>query len=361
MLPDIHIVNIEAELAKQEEAAKKNNHITACLFNLIVYSHESRRTDYFNDIVRWIVEKFPCRILFIQSTKDRNQSYLHVNVSQELINKGEETIACDRINIEVSASLLERVPFLIIPNLLPDLPIHLLWGQDPTMEHEIFPHLQRFASRLIFDSEATPNLQLFSRKMLNLFSELPIDFMDLNWATLTGWRKIMAQVFDTKEKLLQLKTCERLVISYNKVPCDTYLHPEIQAIYLQGWLAVNLGWQFISKENKNQTIEITYKNASGEIKIELLAKECTELLPSSIMQVEVFCRDGFIYSLARDKCSTKVVAHISSSQQCELPFTLVLPSLNRGFTLIREVFYRCNNEQYRSMLQTIEPINWQKT
>ncbi|HAB99095.1 MAG TPA: hypothetical protein DCE71_04665 [Parachlamydiales bacterium] len=101
---------IEKQLQSIWEALVKENKMRASLFNLIVYTHLSARTDYFRSIVQKVIEKFPCRILFISFDPDTSQSYLKTAVSVVTPSQGETTIACDNIDIGVAGSEIEKVP-----------------------------------------------------------------------------------------------------------------------------------------------------------------------------------------------------------------------------------------------------------
>lgn len=357
---DIQIPNIEADLLKQREELEEKNLTKACLFNLIVYSHEQRRANYLKEIVHLITERFPCRIFFIQGKKEPSKNYLHVEVSQELVGKGEAVIGCDQITIEASIKNLVRVPFIILPHIVPDLPIYLLWGQDPASENEIFPHLKEFTSRFIFDSEATPDLREFIGNMLSLIDSLKIDFMDLNWAHLSGWRNIISQVFDSLPKMDELRSCKKINIIYcKKSECESYLHQEIQAVYLQGWLASRLDWKYISKTLDNDAIRLTYENSDGkEIVISLRPKDYNEIPPSAIMEIEIESNLGNLYALLRQGIQPKVLVHISSLEKCELPLILVLPTLRRGMSFMKELLYQPTSDHYYEMLKKLNSINW---
>jgi glucose-6-phosphate dehydrogenase assembly protein OpcA len=164
--PEIRLADIEKELNGLWETQKDKKLIKASLFNLIIYADVKEKSDFLDDMVKTILEKYPCRIIFISGNTDALKNSLRTSVANIIVGKGENAVACDRIHIDVSPQQLHRVPFIIFPLLIPDLPIYLLWGKDPTGEMDILPHLRPYASRLIFDSDSTYNLQDFSRKML---------------------------------------------------------------------------------------------------------------------------------------------------------------------------------------------------
>lgn len=351
------IPNIEAELSHLWEDKQDKNQTRGCLFNLIIYADEARRTAYLKEIIRTITDRFPCRILFIQGDKSTDKNYLKVHVSKIEIPK--TSMACDQIMIEVSFQNLDKVSFLITPNLVPDLPVYLLWGQDLSSENEILPRLQNLASRLIFDSDCTENLQIFCHKILDRILNKNEDVIDMNWAYLAGWREVLVQTFDTKVKIDRLKHATNIEIKYNGKNSQLYVHQELEAIYLQGWLAAQLEFKFVSYTKIDRTHRLAYRNDGEEIFMTLVPDENPILPPSEIMSLDIATRDNYFYSLTRETHLQKVLVHVSSLEQCELPFTLTLPNVRRGMTFMREVFYKPKSEHYVNMLKMISQVNWQ--
>ena len=84
---------IETELLKIWEDLSKENKMRASLFNLVVFNRLSSRTDYIRNIVQKVVEKFPCRTLFISQDTDTKQNYLKTAISVLFPNAGESSIA----------------------------------------------------------------------------------------------------------------------------------------------------------------------------------------------------------------------------------------------------------------------------
>lgn len=312
-----------------------------CLFNLIIFTEEKRRTDYFSQIVHATIEKFPSRIIFIQYER---------NAADELLDISNES-SCEQIVIKTSRKSLHKVPFLILPNLVPDLPVYLLWGEDPTAENEIRPYLESLAKRLIFDSECSENLQQFSKKMADKIQSLNVDIMDLDWALIGGWRNVLKNTFSSQEKIEQLNRSHKIEICYNNIPTDLIQHTQTQAIYLQGWLAAQLQWDFQKLENNT----ITYIN---DIEISLTPKVNKGFPPGSILSISITSRDDEKSEIVCLDNSSKVMVRSSTREICELPFTLPLPNLQRGLTFIKEIFFYQISDHYLHMLKKISEINW---
>lgn len=311
---------IESELIQIWEALAKENKTRACLFNLIVFSSLSSRTDYFRNIVQTVVEKFPCRVLFISSDPESSHPYLKTAVS--VIFSG--SIACDNIDIGVSGTDLERVPFLLLPHLVPDLPTYLLWGEDPSKKNSLFAPLSNLATRLIFDSEAADNLSHFAKTLLNLKNK---DIADLNWARTEGWRDLAVSLFETAS----LAQAKKVRITYNCRKTLFFCHNKIQALYFSNWLCNRLHWK---------------------VKPEIIAVEWENLGPGNLIALDYETDDNHIVQCKRlfDELH-QVRVEKSDLKKCDLPYQFVLGKSATGQSLAKEITRQGTSSHYLEVLR----------
>lgn len=364
---DIQIPNIEKDLVQFACMTSKDGKNTsklpkACLFTLVVYAHEERRINYLQELIDTILEKFPCRIIFIQADKNAKTSYFHVSVSN-VISGGNSasvgaSVTCDQIIIKASYDQIFRIPFVVIPHIVPDLPLYLLWGQNPFEEREIFPHLQPHAARVIFDSECSDNLCTFCKEMEQNISQLKgVDLMDISWALVSNWRDLLIQVFDTAEKIQDLRDIKSVFIKYNGTKTDTMQHPEIRVLYLQAWLATCLGWKYHNTEKFENSLVISYTHALAPAVVALSPVEANDLPPGAITEIDINTTAGTSYSIIRKENLSQVAVHICKKETCEMPYNLPLPNAHRGLTFMREIFFSNLGDRYRGMVKTISELN----
>ncbi len=328
----------------------------ACLFNLIVYTHEPRRTNYFNEMIKLIRTQFPCRIIFITAQAAENGNGFSIKTSTEKNDDGTGFI-CDQIWINAEGESIQQVYFLLLPLFVPDLPIYLLWGQDPTTEYSILPHLEHFATRLIFDGESTEDLQLFSRNLLERMKTSSIQVIDMNWARINGWREILAQIFDSIERLKQLSTANSVTVVYNSHPSEFFIHYNTQAIYLQAWLSNCLKWEFLKAEKENHSQLLFYQNGTNHCTIRLIPEINERFDPAEILKIEIMGEGGYECHIKRIK-QEQAQVQASNQFQCELPFYLNMPNFRSGRAFMQEVFYQKMSSHYASMLQQISITRW---
>lgn len=343
---DIQIANIESELSSLHEKQKSLSLIPACLFNLVIYSEFGERNPDLQQIIPALIAKFPCRIILIQENKDQSQNYLRVSVSTERVGD----VVCDQILIEATSQYLNRVPFIILPNLVPDLPLHLLWGQDPTTDTIILPQLISWADRLIFDMSNEQNPKDFSSHILKLMSLHPhIDFVDINWILINGWRKVLKQVFNSPASIQQLQQCASIQITYNNR--DLFPDNRIQSLYLLTWLASQLGWTIQEYHNEKGSYQFTCQESGNEFTAMFLPEIDLSLNPGTVLALDISSRDDHFFTISPVAQLPKVVVHTSSLDTCRIPFTLPLSSLKPGCYYVKELFMSPASDHYKSMLK----------
>lgn len=353
---DIQIPDIEKALEGLCSSSNQKNYTKACLFTLIIYAHEPERVKYHLELVGNILDKFPCRIIFIQ-IESHADKYLHVDVANVTRNREDTAIVCDQITIRSSPSELSRVPYIVIPHIVPDLPVYLLWSQTPFLDHTIFPALQPYASRIIFDSECSESLHQFSKEMLQNLDLLKMDVMDINWALISNWRGLFAQLFDSPARLSVLQKCKSLKIVYNIAGNKNTRHPAMRALYLQGWLASCLGWTYRSSEKLDDVTMIVYAAKENPSIVTLCPQSTPNLSQGSIVSIEVNSIDGHTIFISRKQSLSLALIHASSQEQCELPFTLALPDVHQGLAFMKEIFYHTLDHHYRDVLKFISHMD----
>jgi glucose-6-phosphate dehydrogenase assembly protein OpcA len=330
---------IEPELMKIWDGLAKEK-MRACLFNLIVFNRLSPRTDYIRNIVQKVSEKYPCRVLFISSDPDSQHPYLKTAVSVV----GNGNIACDYIDIGVSGPDMARVPFVLLPHLIPDLPISLLWTEDPSEPHPLFDPLSKLATRIIFDSESADSLLAFSEKVIQLREETGVDTADLNWARTEGWRDLIASIFRSGENLDQIKDIR---LTYNGRETEFFCHLKVQSMYLLAWISSRLKWQF---KNASKDLHFTFEKQNGEI----CSVDWEKLGPGTVISVDLATEDGHLYQSARIPAQYhRVSIQISSTEKCELPYQFVLGQAATGLSLVKEIITKGTSDHYLDMLRDL--------
>ncbi len=340
-------------------SSQGNAKMRACLFNLILVTKKTPRAAYIRGVAQRVIEKFPSRILFIVIEEGKNEQDFETAVS--VISPSHESdIACDLIEFSVTEGAAERIPYGILPHLVPDLPIYLVWADDPTEENPISYQLEKLASRIIFDSEAADNLPLFAKSLLYHQKVAGCDIADLSWARTENWRTLLYSTFRTPERLKELADVASVKIEYNSLETTFFSHTKIQAIYLQAWLACQLNWTFKKIEKSNSHLLFHYENEQNKaLTIELIPSSMPlqDLAPGAITTFILGTNGDANFRFKRIPETPQVVnLYICSKDKCDAPTQFLLTKSGMGLTLVKEICRKGTSQHYLRLLEFLAQL-----
>lgn len=352
---------IQNELSRIWESLETKNVARASLFNLIFYTQKNHRTSYFQRVAQSVIEKFPSRVLFVTVDKETKENYLTTQVSILTSSKGEFDVACDYIQIAAGGASLSTIPFLVLPHILPDLPVYLVWAEDPCKDDPLCYQIEQFADRLIVDSEATDDLPKFATSILAHHEKSLFDIADLNWARIESWREMLSRAFHSKEKLEQIQQAKKIAITFNAQESAFFCHTRIQAFYLQAWLACQLNWKFKELKKHNDAFSFLFEGEYGPIEIDVSAAKHTDLPPGLILSIEIDTMGGEHFSFNRDKKMLHQITYQHSTREiCDLPSHYIFTKAESGHSLVKEITHKGTSEHFvkvLNLLKNMEALN----
>ena len=350
------------------------NALKPCLFNGVVYCQQKERVGYCLDLMHTMAGYFPCRLFVIHCLEEGVVD--HYTQSRE-IPEGVSVASdwgshfYDLLLVEVSRDQLHRVPFALFPFLVPELPIMLFWDCDPTEENAVLAAVSPYARRLIFDSETIGSLAPFAQRMLGVTEgskegkkstgRKPLAQIDLNWVRLMGWRELLSKVFDTQERLEQLRAASHVHILYNAKENRFFHHSQTQALYLQAWLAAQMQWEYEASEGENGRIKRTYRSeahVANSVTSPVLSVTAEPLYteqraPGSLLCVEVISRLGTEVMMDSRDLSGSVRVKSVCDASCTLPYLLPLRGSKMNYRYFQQLLYQEINGHYDGMLKML--------
>ncbi len=352
MVSSVHPGQIESELDRIWHSLKKTSKMRGRLFNLIIYSKAGRQFEYLDKIARQVIRKFPSRMIFITYDDLCKDPALKIEVSVLTDDEGECEIACDMIEIKACTQNQPKIPFVVLANILPDLPIYLLHASTPTLENPLDKKLEVFADRIIFDSKEVSHLPAYATAVLKKKARTRVDIADLNWARMEGWRQLFASVFQSSIGLKDLRSAKTIKIYFNLKELDSLHKPHIQATYLQAWLASQLGWRLnaVSKEH------LIYQSDGRPVHIYLYPEKMDSTDSGQILSVEIDADPDVHYEMRRHAdFPQNVIVKTSSDHFCSIPLHFVL-NQNPKQSLVKEICHKGTSVHYTNMLKLVANI-----
>lgn len=357
LVDNVELVNIDERLQQlwDEELGKKR--VRACFYTLLIYTKKNSEDYHYQTLIQSVVSKLPSRVIWIRENENSFQNdYLRTQVSTETFS---EESFCEIIEIEVGGKYVERVPFIVLPHLLPDLPIYLLWTEEPTAENFLLAELQKLSRKIIFGVIPIKNLNHYTKAVYDVFlQKKPLG--DLQWASLNGWRHLLNLTFDTHSDLNALQNARSIKFIYFQTP-HLAKHSMVRAALLQAWMASNLGWKFESIEHKDDTKILSYKSSSRKVIIGLTPQDSDikNLPPGAILSIQIESSSNSAeYSYKRVANARQVCIQYSDASHCDLPHYHNVPGAPEGKEIIEEIFYSSEHKHYKKTLELMVQIPW---
>ncbi len=152
---------------------------------------------------------------------------------------GHARVCGEQITIEAHGPAIDRVPYTLLPLLVPDVPVMLWWIAGEPFDDARFAKFGDMIDRVVVDSATFDTPEAGLAKMAELLAG-GMHISDLSWSRLTPWRELTAQFFDAPAQVAHLAEITGITIDYEAQAAGS---DRSQALLLVGWLAARLGWQ----------------------------------------------------------------------------------------------------------------------
>ncbi|MGM0439614.1 MAG: glucose-6-phosphate dehydrogenase assembly protein OpcA [Chlamydiota bacterium] len=323
------------------------------LSNLIVYTENPQREAHFKSVIDKVIKKFPSRVFLI--IMDLESCHKNFDVTVEVKTISQTKALCDVTTIKASAHYLSRISYLLLPFLIPDMPVNIFWSQDILKQCCLFTTLKKVANRIIFDSESCSNISQYSKALLSHLEKAPYELCEINWIRLGSWRYAFTSVFCSEERINDLKKSKDVAIKYNDSSGENICNAKIMALYLQAWLASQLGWEYHSLSVKDSHTVFHYlRNDKRPVMIHLITTQDSALPSGTVTTCSITSDDDVLYEIHRTPHHLNV--NISSLQQCKLPYNMPITHTNWEQTFLVDMLYSKTSSHYRNMLKVLSQI-----
>ena len=350
----IKVKEIKSALDALWEKHKDSNTTRASLFNLVIYVKKDKREEYLQQIAKNIISKYPCRMIVITEHPQTEEDFFKCHVS-DIQPHENSSIFCEVIHFEVSESRRDEIPFVVLPHLLPEKDVYLLWGDDPLVKDPISIKLENRATRTIFDSETAGDMVDFSNMVLAHQSKVLCDIGDLNWARTSPWRNLMHNAFNNESELSTIMNTKDIHITYNSYESDYFSHNKIQATYFQGWIATKMGWNLQTVLSTGNELSFKYNAPQGDVSILLTRGTNNEVSTGRILSCEINSKDNKNITFTREASNrNKIAMHHCNLSTCEMPTYHMFNKDMIGRSMMREIYARGTDLSFLKVLELIK-------
>jgi glucose-6-phosphate dehydrogenase assembly protein OpcA len=264
-------------LAKPAEQENGAGVLRACSMTFIVVAEESEDPMSLGETIAALMPEHPARAIVIRLRC--GESPLSARVfAQCWMPFGERRQICsEQIEVTASDSAVADLPSLVLPLAVPDLPV-VLWlrGSRLTGTAE-FRDLAAMAGKVVLDSAVLPDSQAAIQRLAGARA-VGLPLADLSWTRLTGWRQMLARVFENRGYLARLPRLGQARIAFGGERAP------VSAWYMAAWIRNALG---DAGSHGEVHLEADNSGPAGQLsRVELLSSAESDL------QVDLYSENG---------------------------------------------------------------------
>jgi len=335
---------IERELARLRMNEDGSPGARASVLNLIVVTDEESAAGV-TRVVSNLSGHYPSRAVLLISDPDEEVANLNVGLSafcnarHGMPGGAGNQVCAEQITIHVEGPPAEHLESLAGPLLLPDLPVFLWYpnGQIPRLpQHD---GMVTLADRLILDSGEADDGEAFLRSVADLFADDLPGVGDLQWAALTPWRSLVADLFSPPERTGELEKIRRVEILHKPTG-------ESRALLFAGWLSSTLGWRPESAGYTERGREFAFSGPSGEITLALSPDS-----PDARLRRVRLYSEGYSFQVSRHRDLSNGRSTVMQDDELLAERTVRLGSFDPGVLVGDELRYRGRDRAYEAALR----------
>jgi len=230
--------SIERELAQlRAEEAGEQAGVRTHIVDLVAYADDPVLADEIAVSIAGLRHSRPSRALITCGRTDVDEVRAEATVFCSPMQEGGKAIVCSEVVRLDGPAAGDGLASMAASLLLPDLPVFLMWVAPPDFERPVFRSLRPLATRLVTDSTRFP--ETLDRLGALIAQDREV-VTDLAWTKITGWREVVAAIFDDPEHRDALGQLERVSIDYVG-------GSDAQARLLGGWLVASTGVDAVAK------------------------------------------------------------------------------------------------------------------
>jgi len=215
-----------------QDQAGSGGVLRACAMTLVVTAADDLDAENVRRTLGVLMHDHPSRAVVLAARKGPAMDGVELNArvfaecwkpfgsSQQICSEG--------VEIAADAGSLEEAARLLVPLKVPDLPL-VLWCRGPQAFHlRAFDALFPVADKIVFDSSTVPGASA-ALSFLRSLRARGCRVADLHWTRLTGWREILAHLFD--DQALPASSITTARVTYGGTA------PSTCALYFAAWIA----------------------------------------------------------------------------------------------------------------------------
>lgn len=215
-----------------QDQAVSGGVLRACSMTLVVTADDDLDAEKIRRTLGVLMHEHPSRavVLTARDASAQPSPELDARVFAECWKPfgSNQQICSEGVEILADSASLEEAARLLVPLKVPDLPL-VLWCRGPqAFQLRAFDALFPVADKIVFDSAKVPRAAA-ALSFLRSLRARGCRVADLHWTSLTGWREVLAHLFD--DEALPAASVTTARVEYGGAA------PSTCALYFASWIA----------------------------------------------------------------------------------------------------------------------------
>ena len=217
-------------LWRREEQRQDAPPLSRCLtINLIAVAPAEREPEL-REAIQRVLLRHPARVFRV--LLERQPDTLTASAEAQVRKHGQSRVlVLEQLNLRVGKAHLAKVPGLVRPLLVNDIPVHIFWAGPLPEDLAPVRLLAKMADSAVVDSsqfaDPAPDLERLGHLR-------PVPVRDLTWFRLSSWRRALAEALETFD--WSPKVATRITIAHGPAAAA-----EAASLVLRDWLLAKLG------------------------------------------------------------------------------------------------------------------------
>jgi glucose-6-phosphate dehydrogenase assembly protein OpcA len=209
------------------------------LLDLVVLADEPREAERMARLLEQLPGNRPSRAIIALAAHGARELGATAEIVTTPSPSGAGELRCELVNL-TAGDEGAALPSVIASLLLPDLPVFLLLRLDPERWEPLVQACWTFVSRVVVDSTGERS---GLHSLPGLLARKPSrSVTDLSWSKLTGWRELVARLFDPPKATRALTRLDRIQLTHAG-------RSQAQARLLAAWI--------LSRTHRHPSVELT--------------------------------------------------------------------------------------------------------
>jgi glucose-6-phosphate dehydrogenase assembly protein OpcA len=215
----------------EQDQADGGGVLRACSMTLAVTAGDEADTDLVRQTLGVLMHNHPSRAVIVRDIANAAEMTAHIFSECWKPFGSSQQICSEGIEITPGAGPMDELARFIVPLRAPDLPF-VLWRRGALgRENRRFDGLIALADKVVFDTFETPDA-VGAMSYLRGLQAAGKRIADLNWTRLTGWREIIAHLFDDRAVLPEAVTSVNIAYGGGRMTTC--------ALYIASWIRTGL-------------------------------------------------------------------------------------------------------------------------